>query len=116
MDAKSSVRWIRVADGAMAGGELLLSPGTVPWQDEMAAGCFEPFVYDALRASSLEGSTVWDVGAHIGYHTLGFAALVGPAGRVIAFEPNLQNLERLGQNLARNPQLSARVGVEGYAL
>ena len=33
------------------------------------------------------GMTVLDVGANIGVHTLDFAAAVGPAGTVIAFEP-----------------------------
>lgn len=35
-----------------------------------------------------EGGTVIDVGACIGDHTLSYARMVGPAGTVIAFEPN----------------------------
>src|SRR2546427_2989135 len=34
------------------------------------------------------GSTVYDVGANYGMHTLLFARLVGPSGRVYAFEPH----------------------------
>jgi FkbM family methyltransferase len=109
-------RWVRVAGGLLAGGDLLLAPGTVPWQDEMAAGRFEDFLYVALNGRRLEGAAVWDVGAHLGYHTLCFAALVGPQGRVAAFEPNAANLDRLRQNLARNPALAARVRLEDCAL
>lgn len=35
-----------------------------------------------------EGDTVIDVGACIGDHTVPYAQIVGPEGRVIAFEPN----------------------------
>ena len=47
------------------------------------------------------GMTVVDVGAHIGYYTTQFARLVGPEGRVIAFEPHPGNFELLAHNLAR---------------
>ncbi len=33
------------------------------------------------------GMVCWDVGAHVGFYTLLFAELVGPLGRVFAFEP-----------------------------
>jgi len=44
------------------------------------------------------GATVLDVGAHIGYVALYLARLVGPAGRVFAFEPGANNLPYLRQN------------------
>lgn len=48
------------------------------------------------------GDFVVDVGAHIGYFTLLMAALVGPLGRVLAFEPNPENYQRLLGHLAAN--------------
>ena len=39
--------------------------------------------------------TVLDVGANIGIYTEFLAKLVGPSGRVVAFEPEQQNMERL---------------------
>ncbi len=39
-----------------------------------------------------QGQTALDVGAHVGYFTTYFAHLVGPRGRVIAFEPSDENL------------------------
>lgn len=43
------------------------------------------------------GDTVFDLGANHGEHTRGLAALVGPHGRVHAFEPNPQLAPALAQ-------------------
>jgi FkbM family methyltransferase len=43
----------------------------------------------------VEGSTVIDAGANIGFFTLPFAQMVGPRGRVIALEPEPTNFRRL---------------------
>jgi FkbM family methyltransferase len=48
------------------------------------------------------GATAFDVGAHIGLYTLLLARLVGPEGRVHAFEPEPRNHGRLLANLALN--------------
>jgi FkbM family methyltransferase len=50
----------------------------------------------------LSGSTVYDVGAWEGVYTLFFARAVGPAGKVITFEPNPANCERVLENLSLN--------------
>ena len=39
--------------------------------------------------------TVLDVGANIGIYTSFLAELVGPTGRVVAFEPEKRNVDRL---------------------
>lgn len=44
------------------------------------------------------GATVLDVGAHIGYYTMLTSALVGPDGRVTAFEPTPSTLSVLRTN------------------
>jgi FkbM family methyltransferase len=48
------------------------------------------------------GSTVLDVGAHIGYYTLLFAKRVGARGRVMAFEPSTRTFRRLQENIELN--------------
>jgi len=48
------------------------------------------------------GMTVLDLGAHIGYYTLIAAKLVGPEGKVFAFEPEPQNFSLLERNVALN--------------
>jgi FkbM family methyltransferase len=63
----------------------------------------------ALRHLVAPSSLVLDIGANIGAHTLHLAQLVGPGGRVIAFEPTDFAYRKLRRNLELNPQLASRV-------
>lgn len=45
------------------------------------------------------GDVVWDVGAHAGSTSYFFAQMVGPAGRVYAFEPDEKNFDFLLRNI-----------------
>ena len=67
---------------------------------------------DALRIK--EGETVVQIGAGAGYYTAILAHLVGPAGKVVAYEIEPDIAERAKANLARYPQVEvrARSGVE----
>lgn len=49
-----------------------------------------------------EGQVFFDVGAHIGYYTLLASKLVGPRGRVVAFEPAPPVLPVLRDNIRRH--------------
>lgn len=63
----------------------------------------------AMLASTLSaGETVIDVGAHIGTFSIPMASMVGPSGKVYAFEASLQNYELLKRNIKVN-QLSNTV-------
>jgi FkbM family methyltransferase len=48
------------------------------------------------------GDTAFDVGAHCGVSTYHFSKLVGPTGRVVAFEPDPTNYALLVRNIARH--------------
>ena len=64
-----------------------------PWEEKIAL----------LMAKHVRpGSTVIDVGAHIGTHTLRLARLVGEHGRVYAFEPQKKIFRELTVNIAAN--------------
>ncbi len=63
---------------------------------------FELDVAAALRRETTAGMTVLDIGANIGAHTMLLASLVGPHGRVIAFEPTDYGWAKLQRNLSLN--------------
>lgn len=65
-------------------------------------GVREPGVLKFVQTRVGRGSTVFDVGAHIGEWTLLFSELVGPSGRVVAFEPDPVARASLKKNLAMN--------------
>ncbi|WP_159999569.1 FkbM family methyltransferase [Roseomonas sp. 18066] len=48
------------------------------------------------------GSTVVDIGANVGTHSIAFARRVGPHGRVLSFEPQPKLHDLLRQSLAAN--------------
>ena len=74
-------------------------------------GAYEPRTLSAYRAilADLGEAVVFDIGANIGAHTLHFARLVGPAGRVFAFEATDYAYAKLRRNLELNPQWASRV-------
>jgi FkbM family methyltransferase len=48
------------------------------------------------------GDVVYDIGANVGFYTILASRLVGPLGRVIAFEPLPRNLEFLKRHVTLN--------------
>ncbi|MDQ3652564.1 MAG: FkbM family methyltransferase [Acidobacteriota bacterium] len=113
--APSSPRWVEISAGPLAGRELFIADDTPSWR-ALASGDYEPFIFDSLGEDGYEGKTVWDIGAFVGYHALAFAALVGSAGRVVTFEPNPYNVERVKMNLEKNPDLASRIVIVTKAL
>lgn len=75
------------------------------WQDEMINGTYDQFFFDYLKKLNLEGKTIFDIGAHIGYLSMGFSKLTGKSGQVYAFEPNPYNIERFKKHLEINPEI-----------
>ena len=65
-------------------------------------GNYECEKLELISGVTRPGMTVFDVGAHAGYYTIAFAKLVGPGGRVVAFEPNPTNLRNLYHHLEMN--------------
>ncbi len=63
-------------------------------------GEFSQGELDLLEPLIFPGAVVLDVGAHVGAHTLGFARKTGPAGLVLAFEPQRMLYQILCANLA----------------
>jgi FkbM family methyltransferase len=65
-------------------------------------GDHEPELRALMRQLPLGGGVCVDVGANVGLHTVVMSRLVGPAGRVLAFEPDPHNFRLLETNLRLN--------------
>jgi FkbM family methyltransferase len=68
-------------------------------------GTYEGYMQAALCRYLRPGSVYFDVGAHAGFHSLVAATLVGPSGRVFAFEPNPRAQQSIRRQVAANPSL-----------
>lgn len=73
---------------------------TKEWQQW--AQVYEPNTTNWVQKNLKKGDIVLDIGAHIGYYTLLFAELVGPEGKVYAFEPNPDVMKVLKYNVKTN--------------
>jgi FkbM family methyltransferase len=58
-------------------------------------GAYEPHLSRFVRQVVKPGMVAIDIGANIGYYTMLLSRLVGPSGRVLAFEPNSENCRML---------------------
>jgi len=65
-------------------------------------GAYEREEIAWVRRLLRPGDVALDVGAHIGFFTMHMAAMVGPSGRVYAFEPFAANAELLERSVAEN--------------
>jgi len=110
--------WVAIAAGPLQGCRLrLFVDHAVPWSEEMVKGTYKEFIYRAIcELRCFEGSTIWDIGAHIGYHSLAFACIVGATGHVVSFEPNPYNIERFVEHMKENGELGARIDLQRIAL
>ncbi len=108
---RDSLVWVQVQRGAAAGVWLRLNPRT---GGDTLEGSGEVEVQHALQKYVVPGMTFYDVGANIGFFSMLAAQLVGPNGRVTAFEADPEIVARLREHAARN-QFSW-VRVEGKAV
>src|SRR5215471_2097686 len=68
---------------------------------------FDSEVKEQLLVRSLvkPGMTVFDIGANVGKYTKLFSQLVGPRGRVFAFEPDPESASKV-RELAKRDELA----------
>lgn len=65
-------------------------------------GTFDSRTGRVLQREVVTGSVVYEIGAFVGYYSLQASVLVGPNGRVIAFEPSACSLRFLHEHLLIN--------------
>lgn len=78
-------------------------------------GNYEQNEIDFVRRVVKPGQNVLDIGANIGFFTIVMASLVGPSGKVYAFEPLDQNTDLLELSIAENA-FEDRIVLERAAL
>lgn len=100
--------WNRIKRGELAGREILINSAGA-YQEEMIEGEYDKFIFDYLKKFNLKGKVFFDIGAHIGYHTLCFASIAGTEGKTVSFEPNCFNIERIKMNLEKNQDLAKTI-------
>jgi FkbM family methyltransferase len=103
-----SSKWNEVKNGIIKGRKLYFDPRE-QWQKEMLNGDYDKFIFDYLKKIDLNGKTIFDIGTHIGFHSLCFAEMVGPKGMVYSFEPNHFNMERFKLIISENKELAGRI-------
>lgn len=86
-------------------GQLRLYPDSLIAEYIYVSG-FESAERDFVRSFLRPNDTFVDVGANIGLFTVIAARRVGPAGRVLAFEPTTKTYQRLLENVSLNGLLN----------
>ena len=103
-DKVYAAKWNTLTYKPMDGFQIFFDP-TGPWQKKIMDNTYDTFLFNRLHSEKMEGKVVYDIGAHIGFHSFYFAKLVGLKGKVYAFEPNPKNIERLNLIREKNPDI-----------
>jgi FkbM family methyltransferase len=111
--------WYGRAPVPIAGGLahlLYVSTADLPLDHAHAGlivrGTLEPPVQEALRRLLAPGDVFYDVGANVGFFTLLGSRLVGPEGRVVAFEPVPACARAVARNIELNDFTQAQIREE----
>lgn len=106
-----SAKWNTLTYKPVDGIQIFFDP-TGPWQKNIIDDTYDAFLFERLNREKLQGKVIYDIGAHIGFHSLYFARIVGPKGKVYAFEPNPTNLERI--KLIRDKNVDVKNNITVY--
>lgn len=115
--SKITFEKIDITKNQASGISIYLPTSLKSFYKNMSLGDYEAYIIDSLSThTDILGKIIWDIGAHIGYHTLLFAKNAGKDGKVVAFEPNPDNRDSLIKNIALNNDLRDRISIRPEAL
>lgn len=97
------------------GGSLLVRPSRDIGRSIFTTGIFDLAVSEAIARLVPVGGTMIDAGANVGYMSVLAAAVAGPHGRVLAFEPHPELAGILQQNVDACEGRDARAPVTVHA-
>jgi FkbM family methyltransferase len=98
--------WSRVLGGPIRGARIVMPHQERP---SYVLGSYENHVVAAMRAHIRTGMVAYDIGAHVGYHTLTLSKLVGQTGTVIAIEADPHNRSMLETNIETNRASNVKI-------
>ena len=96
---------VRVLQGPMRGYRWAFGSGNPGYW----LGSYKLSKQKILMEVLKEGSVFFDLGAHVGFFTLLASLLVGEQGRVVAFEPNPENVKYLNKHIEWNQRKNVAV-------
>lgn len=108
-------KWNTLSYKPLDGVQVFFDP-TGPWQKKIINNTYDTFLFERLNHDEMRGKVIFDIGAHIGFHSIYFARLTGQNGKVCSFEPNPKNVERLNLILDKNTDIKNIVSVYSVAV
>jgi len=100
--ANATLRALTPATIERYGARIHLNPRDPVVSGALALGVYEKPETRFFLKTIAPGMTFLDVGANVGYYSALALARIGPAGRVIAFEPDPETFEYLQRTIAAN--------------
>jgi FkbM family methyltransferase len=97
---------VKVQSGLLEGFSMHLDPR---YEMTYSTGEYEKTIQNVLKQYLRPGDTFYEIGAHIGFLSLGAARLVGNKGEVVAFEADPANTARIEEHIKRNDLKQTRV-------
>lgn len=110
-----SPKWNTLTYGLMSGIKIFFDPSG-SWQKKMVSGIYDTFIFNAIKTKKPSGKVIFDIGAHIGFHSLYFARLIGEDGKVYSFEPNSANFKRAELIFNENDDVKKRITIFNIAV
>lgn len=107
--------WNTLKYKPLDGTQIFFDPSG-QWQKTIINNTYDKFIFDRLSKMDLEGKIFFDIGAHIGFHSIYFAKLIGPNGKVYSFEPNPTNIERFKMILEKNSDIKNNIEIFNIAV
>lgn len=79
-----------------------------PEYHTIATGEYESFLIDYIKGVqfNMKNPVIWDLGAHVGYISLILGSHFRDNGKIVSFEPNINNVNNFKSNLQLNPSLT----------